>query len=65
MMDVTDLAMDLAQRARVACDGAIALFDHDGQPLADMRRMYFALCDHLAALPASQPVGILPDRHPG
>ena len=58
--------MNLAQRARVACDGAIALHDHGGHPLeiVDMRRMYFALCDHLTTLPPSQPVGLLLDRHP-
>lgn len=29
-----------------------------------MRRLYVALCDHLATLPPSQPVGLLLDRHP-
>lgn len=29
-----------------------------------MRRVYFALCDHLTTFPPSQPVGLLLDRHP-
>jgi acyl-CoA synthetase (AMP-forming)/AMP-acid ligase II len=57
-------SVDLAQRARIACDGAIALHDHDGIAFADTRRMYFALCDHLTTFPPSQPVGLLLDRHP-
>src|SRR5215475_6922834 len=65
-MGVTNVSVNLAQRARVACDGAIALHDHGGRQLeiVDMRRMYFALCDHLTTLPPSQPVGLLLDRHP-
>ena len=58
--------MDLAQRAHVACTGAIALHDHDGRALeiGETRRVYLALCNHLSALPPSQPVGLLLDRHP-
>jgi D-alanine--poly(phosphoribitol) ligase subunit 1 len=58
--------VELAQRARIACDGAIALYDHDGRPLeiAELRRLHMALCNHLTALPLSQPIGLFLDRHP-